>query len=415
MEVRSPLTLLVCGTSNDQSAAFLKELGAQAFFVPSNCALALLRGSESLLAVDAVVVDATSIAYLDAMILPLGEEPLRAADMLVREILKLPPTVRMRNGIPCNGLPIIVLVDDHHYHVFTAQYPGDAPSVTVCKVPFRPNGSVDPYELPYGWEKIYSVIARRVQEWTFALVERMRSLGWSLTVTRGIGRKYDSAKSDFDMESLAPSSTRLEERSGNGQIVGRITLVQWDHRIVGKMFGEFSESIKYERHMREYWFQRLFSENPYLLGAASFELVPHPHFVPVRGDTRFPRTQIPDFILRRVFQGTALRAIEIKRPDTPPSTLGKGVRQVLQAAKFIDDPGYKETPQIAGFGRFPHAVRPLVIAGLSTRPAFEAHRRQQTAAEVLGYDEVLDNEVRRYTFVPSAGLSAYIRDTYEPQ
>jgi hypothetical protein len=181
------------------------------------------------------------------------------------------------------------------------------------------------------------------------------------------------------------------------------------------MFGEFSESIKYERHMREYWFQRLFSENPYLLGAASFELVPHPHFVPVRGDTRFPRTQIPDFILRRLFQGTALRAIEIKRPDTPPSTLGKGVRQVLQAAKFIDDPGYKETPQIAGFGRFPHAVRPLVIAGLSTRPAFEAHRRQQTAAEVLGYDEVLDNEVRRYTFVPSAGLSAYIRDTYEPQ
>lgn len=415
MEVRSPLTLLVCGTSNDQSAVFLKELGAQGFFVPNNCILALLRDSGSLLAVDAVVVDATSIAYLDAMILPLGEEPLRAADMLVREILHLPPTVRMRNGVPCNDLPIIVLVDGHHHSSFTSQYPGNAPSVTVCKVPFRPDGWVDPYELPYGWDKIYSVIERRVQEWTFALVERMRSLGWSLTATRGVGRKYDSAKPDFDMERLAPISTRLQERSGNGQIVGSIALVQWDHRIVGKVFEDFSESIKYDRHVREYWFQRLFTENPYLLGAASFELVPHPHFVPVRGDTRFPRTQIPDFVLRRLYGGTTLRAIEIKRPDTPPSRLGKGVRQVLHASKFIDDPSYNGTSQIVGFGQFPHSVRPLLIAGLSTRPAFEAHRRKQTAAEVLGYNEVLDNEVRRYTFVLSAGVSAYIRGSYEPQ
>lgn len=348
------------------------------------------------------------------MILPLGEEPLRAADILVRKILRLPPTARMRNGVPWNDVPITVLVDAHHHYVFTSQYPGNARSVTVCKVPFRPNGWVDPYELPYGWEKIYSVIEQRVQEWTFALVERMQSRGWSLTATRGIGRKYESAKPDFDMEGPALISTRLEEHSGNGQIVGRITLVQWDHGIVAKVFEDLSESIRYERHVREYWFQRLFTENPYLLGAASFELVPHPHFVPAPGDTRFPRTQIPDFLLRRLYQRTALRAIEIKRPDTPPSTLGKGVRQVLRAASFIDDPSYNET-QIAEFGKFPHAVQPLVIASLSTRPAFEAHRQKQTAAEVLGYDELHDTEIMRYTFVPSAGMSAYIRDPYEPQ
>jgi len=145
--------------------------------------------------------------------------------------------------------------------------PGDAPSVTVCKVPFRPNGSVDPYELPYGWERSIPLLrgafrsgrSRSLNGCDRSGVVDRHPRDWPQNMILRVRLRYGEPSAQLNTP---------RERSGNGQIVGRITLVQWDHRIVGKMFGEVLESIKYERHMREYWFQRLFSENPYLLGAS---------------------------------------------------------------------------------------------------------------------------------------------------
>jgi hypothetical protein len=263
---RTPLTLLVASPSNDQVASFLHELGARAFPWLNEQVLDIAKDTTSLLIVDAVVVDATSIIYFDGGILPRGDAPVNAAASLVRDILNLPHWAAMRNGVPWCDLPIFVLVDEPYYGRFAGTFPGNLPQVTVCKVPFRPYGWEDPYRLSFGWDKVYDLIVQRVKDWTFELVERMQLRGWSLTTVAGLGRKYRSTKGDYDMQRLAPTSITLVPGEKDRVLFTKIALVRWDHAIA-HVVEHLGEASKYHRHVREYWFQRLYLQKTHIFSA----------------------------------------------------------------------------------------------------------------------------------------------------
>ncbi len=118
--MRVPLTLLVagCNSFDVQAAEFFDTLGARALPVPSQFLSQALFSPK--LVVDALVVDATTVAFLPGMILPLGDVPIRAAEMLVKELLRLSPSQRMPNGVPWKHIPHVVLVDEHNYDAFHA-------------------------------------------------------------------------------------------------------------------------------------------------------------------------------------------------------------------------------------------------------------------------------------------------------
>jgi hypothetical protein len=401
---RIPLTLLVanCGPFDNQASLFLDALGARAFPYPDKLVTQLVM-TPSRLVVDAIVIDATTVAYLSGTIFGLGESPLQAAEMLVKDLRQLSPGHRMRNGVSWNDIPVFVLVDDTHYESFALHCRQYAPSVQPCRVPFR-HPIWDEGSVPYGWDKIYDVIERRVKEWTFTLVERMQSQGWSLSEQTGSGQKYQSKKNDYDMIRLAPVVKSLVSGDSNG-MVQAIKIMGWSTETVLRVLEYAHDASDIGKHVREYLFQRLFMENPYLLGAASFELVPHPHLVPTAADHRFPKEQIPDYVLHPFSIGNDadLRAIEIKRPDMRSGLLKDAAEQVGRTTDFINDPRY--TDEVARvFGQAPRARRPLVIAGHSARRDFERFRASQDLADIQAYDEVFEQQERRYTFTPCTGL-----------
>ncbi len=195
-----------------------------------------------------------------------------------------------------------------------------------------------------------------------------------------------------------------------------MNLVVWSSDLVTNVFEDFRDASDFRKRVREYWFQRLFTENPYLLGAASFELIPHPHLVPAAGDGKFPKTQIADYLLARFAFGNVadLSAIEIKRPDTPPSSLDKAVHQVEKVVGYSKDLRYAaELEQIL---RQQFSVgRPQVIAGHSSRPDFEQFRAKQQVTQVLAFDEVFAQQEHRFRFTPgSATGSYYDNDSFSP-
>jgi hypothetical protein len=408
--MRQPLTLLVASISNNQAALFLQELGAQVHYFPNAFVVDYLRSSiiTGFMA-DAIVIDGTAIVYSSSGISPRGEEPLRASALLVQDILGLSSTVKMKNGIPWNELPIIVLVDEPYYEQFSRSYPGNSSSVTVCKVPFRPIGWANPIGLPYGWEKIYEVIMRENKRWTYEFVEKMHSRGWTLSIDNGLKTvNYQSKKHDYDMKRLSPIHTRLISDIKMHGTEEEVRIARWD--LTEAVLEELEGAVKIGKHVREYWFQRLFTENPYLLGASSFELIPHLSFTIDPSDKRFTRKrQILDF-LRTPYPFSLTfsdpYAIEIKRPDTPVVRIENAVRQALPYTNLVKE------------RRGGYAGKPLIISSLSNAKNFQSVRLQsQELADILGYDDISERAVQRYTFVPSEDLiSIYStsRNSYKP-
>jgi len=270
--MRHPLTLLVTSGLNDQAAGFLQELGAHVCYVPNERVIKTIRDSvTSKLEVDAIIIDGTSIIYVQGAIIGQAEKPLYVANMLVRDIRGLSSVIRMQNEISWNELPIIILVDEAYYEQMSWEYRNYSSSVTVCKVTFRPNGLAHPYDLPYGWDRIYNLITRKVQDWTYNFVEKMRSLGWSLVEGHGVKNvQYKSTKDDYDEKRLSPTRTRLNSDIKKHGLKREIYISRWDQTEI--VLETLEKTIKIDLHIREYVFQRLFTDNPHLLGAASFEL-----------------------------------------------------------------------------------------------------------------------------------------------
>jgi len=414
MADRSPLTLLVASHANGQAAAFFEMMGARAIRAHHSQAIDLIKYTPKLV-VDAIVIDGTNLVYFPGMLMPTSGEVLRSAERLLKELLRQDVLGAMQNGILWSDLPIIVLVDEPDYATFTSAYPGNAKSVTGCKVPFRPLGAEDPDALPFGWDLIYDLILFLVKAWTFELVERMQMRGWKLKESLGIGQLYQSKRDDYDVARLAPKSIVLLPSDGVADETP-ISLVHW-HEAIGAVIEELPVAAQIKAHVREYWFQRLFTENPYLLGAASFELVPHPHLVPDPDDPVFRRKQIPDFVRYATSSAfSALTTVEIKRADMPASALKRAVAQVSKATEFLLDPRYREVNRglLAGVGAI---TSPLVIAGNSASKGFDLARSDQESVTVRPFDELASDALHRYTFIPSPDLiTAYtnVARNYRP-
>ena len=381
--MRPHITVLVSAFHGSEATTSLRLLGATTTFLPAMSVVDTLRlGTSSRLVADVIVIDSTT---------GLGGPQRNVA--LIKDIRGL-SDAKMLTGVRWNAIPIMLIVGDEATEgMVTAD-------LHMTRFVALASGR--------GWPRIYDVLADQAVNFSLALVDQMRSLGWTLVYQRGRWIRIRPPKMQRRHGSTPETETEYYDMSADqwfretGKRKERFKSVGFDQSITVEDLDRL-ELLIYNPNVREAALQNLIEEAPYLLEAARLELIAHPQFPHPQSGVLFP-----DLIRHRLWE-PKIDIVELKMPQATlvarrgrliyqSAEITAGLEQVRQYADVAIDPVHLSSIE-AIFGEPVSVSSTTLVIGMSTGvdpDALDKIRSRIPDTQVRTWDSILSGARKRF-------------------
>jgi len=339
---------------------------------------------------EVVIIDGTRATLVD--------DPLSLAARLAYDIRGLPNHVTMPNGIRWSKIPIVIFLENDD---MVKRAYGDPALRTVRLAARSP-----------GWDNVYRAAAAEVRDFGERLVDEYVAAGWNVEYNKGRYLRVGIPKARNGK--VEPIETDLYDGTRDRRYQARtrrellpVSLIFTDETAVEHDLEELRRKMP-EQHP-EGVYQRYMDGRTYLLGAAPYELLPHPEQQdPGTGEKRYADYGLNS--LRLSDFSAPSRLVDLKTPQAKllvgarkykkfGSDITTGLAQLAGYRRDLLDPRSKELLARIFPNGMPLGAN-LLVAGTKAdvdRASLEYEReRYRREADLRTYDEVLEMAEQRY-------------------